>query len=560
MDSPQHEVKPPRVSVIIPSWDGYRNGCVPRLLESVRAQTFTDYELHVIKGVSPQGKAINHGAALSRGKILLVLDDDSRLADETVFQRLVDTLDGEPKIGMAGASIVLAPEATAFQRRAARQFPRFNTPVVDVITDSDLACHGCCAIPSAVFRAVGQEREDIIRGLDPDLRVRLRASGYRVVLVPGARIFHPLPNGWRQLLRQFFRNGYGSAYAWKFQRESVYETHEELHDQTFVAKTSLPYRILRYPLRLLKALFTGQTMRFGAYGAYAFGYVWGSRAQRNPPLPAGRNAKSALKRAVKSTLRLAAPLCRIRRPCARILTYHNIGYSRHDMNVTPEQFREQMAWLQASHRVIALEDCLRMPEGVVITFDDGYQDNLLNAAPVLHALGLPATVFMVAGKAGAPLRLDEAPELCRVMDWDELKRIEDMGLCVGSHTMTHRRLSALDLRAQRAEISDSKSLLEEKLGHAVDTFAYPYGSSMDYTEDTSRFVEEAGYHLAVSNRYGVATPGVDRWTLKRIWVDHTDTLRSFQAKVNGDLDALRFLDSPLGIQGRRILNHVTGRS
>lgn len=265
----------PRVSVIIPSWDGCRNGCVPRLQASIAAQHFADYEVHIIRGVAPQGRAINQGAALAKGEILIIVDDDSRLADETVFQRLVDTLDQDPGIGMAGASIVLAPEATDFQRRAALQFPRFHTPVVPKVTDSDLACHGCCAIPASVFNAVGREREDLIRGLDPDLRVRLRAAGYRVVLAPGARIHHPLPDGWRQLLRQFFRNGFGSAYAWKFQRASVYETHEALDEAQFTPRTSLGYRLVRFPLRLMRALFTGQTMRLAAYSAYAVGYVWG---------------------------------------------------------------------------------------------------------------------------------------------------------------------------------------------------------------------------------------------------------------------------------------------
>ncbi len=205
----------------------------------------------------------------------MILDDDSMLADEHVFQRIVDTIDGDDAIGMAGASIVIFPESNAFQQRASTQFPRFHTPVVDVVTDSDLACHGCCAIPKPIFDAVGREREDILRGLDPDLRVRLRAAGYRVVLAPQARIYHPLPSGWGKLLRIFFRNGFGSAYAYKFQRDCVFETHESLHDATFQPRTTLLYRILRYPLRLLKALATMRFMRFGAYCSYAMGYGWG---------------------------------------------------------------------------------------------------------------------------------------------------------------------------------------------------------------------------------------------------------------------------------------------
>ena len=275
MSAEPTEHAPPRASVIIPSWDGYRNGCVPRLLESIKHQTFRGFELHVVKGVSPQGKAINEGAAKARGDILIILDDDAQLADATVFQRLIDALDADSTIGMAGASIVPPPDATPFQRRAASQFPRFNTPVVDVIRDSDLACHGCCAIPARVFREVGGEREDLIRGLDPDLRVRLRAAGYRVVLAPRACIHHPLPDGWGGLLRTFSRNGFGSAYAWKFRRDTVYETAETLDAARFRAKTSLAYRIIRFPLRLACALLCGKALRFGAYCAYALGYLWG---------------------------------------------------------------------------------------------------------------------------------------------------------------------------------------------------------------------------------------------------------------------------------------------
>jgi len=275
MDEAGVENAGPRVSVIIPSLDGHRGGCVPRLLESVEGQTFRDFEIHVVEGVSPQGRAINRGADQSRGDILLILDDDSCLADETVFQKLVDAIDGDPTVGMAGTSIVVPPDATPFQRRAAAQFPRFNTPVVERVTDSDLACHGCCAIPKRVFEEVGREREDILRGLDPDLRARMREARYRVVLAPHARIHHPLPDGWRRLLRVFFRNGYGSAYARKLHPDSVYETHEDLDATRFTAKTSLAYRVARFPLRLAKALLQGKLMRFGAYCSYACGYCWG---------------------------------------------------------------------------------------------------------------------------------------------------------------------------------------------------------------------------------------------------------------------------------------------
>lgn len=280
MDDQGVNMGEPRVSIVIPSLDGFRDGCVPRLLESVAAQTFRDHVVYLVRGVSPQGRAINEGVELSGGEIVVILDDDSTLADDSVLERLIACLDSDSSIGMAGASIVLSDQASAFQRRAAKQFPRFNTPVVDRTTDSDLACHGCCAIPRRVFEEVGGEREDILRGLDPDLRVRIRSAGYRVVLAPHARIYHPLPGSMHNLLRMFFRNGFGSAYARKFQPESVFETHESVRIDGFQPQRTFLYRLARFPLRLALALARGHMQRFAAYTAYACGYVWGMFAAR----------------------------------------------------------------------------------------------------------------------------------------------------------------------------------------------------------------------------------------------------------------------------------------
>lgn len=254
-------------------------------MQSINAQSYLDFEVIIVKGVSPQGRAINQGVQDSRGSIIIIVDDDSRLADDSVFERLVDCIDGDEAIGMAGASIVLPPEATSFQRRAARQFPRFDTPVVEQVTDSDMACHGCCALRKSVFLEVGGEREDILRGLDPDLRERLRGAGYRVVLSPNTRIHHPLPDGFIKLVRTFFRNGFGSAYSQKFQPDSIFDTSETLGVEKFKPRRSFAFRVWRFPLRLLAALVRMEELRFCAYIAYSIGYVWGMFTAREVVAP-----------------------------------------------------------------------------------------------------------------------------------------------------------------------------------------------------------------------------------------------------------------------------------
>jgi len=247
---------------------------VDALLEALRRQTWPEIEVILVKGVSPQGKAINQGAARARGDVLVIMDDDSRPADERVVERLVRVLREDGRIGMAGASVVPPPEATPFQRRLAREFPRFSVPVVDRVTESDMACHGCCAFPRTAFDAAGRENEEIVRGLDPDLRTRLRRLGYRVVLAPGCVVYHPLPATLRGFLRLMYRNGLGSAQAQRTRPDLVYRTEEDVRraDAAFVP---FPVRVVRYPLRLAGYLLSLRLLRFAGSVAYAAGAVRG---------------------------------------------------------------------------------------------------------------------------------------------------------------------------------------------------------------------------------------------------------------------------------------------
>lgn len=268
-----------------------------------------------------------------------------------------------------------------------------------------------------------------------------------------------------------------------------------------------------------------------------------------------RAHKDRLKRSVKRAMRWVGRWLP-RRPASRILTYHSVGHRGHEMNVTPADFEAQMRWLVRHHPVITLEEAAAGVPGVAITFDDGYRDNLLHAAPVLHALEIPATIFMVSDRAGGVLDGDPEPATGVLMNVDELRALRALGIQVGAHTRTHPRLARLDEAAQRDEILGSKLQLEALLGQNVSSFAYPYGSAADYTAVSVRLAEEAGYALAVSNRYGHNTPVADRYALRRIWIDATDTLPLFQAKVDGSLDGLRVLESALALKVRQWVNRA----
>ena len=246
--------------------------------------------------------------------------------------------------------------------------------------------------------------------------------------------------------------------------------------------------------------------------------------------------------------------------CSRILTYHSVGARDHEMNVTPGAFAEQMEWLAAQCTVITLAEAAQGRAGLAVTFDDGFRDNLTEAAPILQRHAIPATLFAVAGRLGAYLDHDAAREDARLMSWSELREFAAQGFEVGGHSMSHPRLSSLDEAGQRTEIADSLDRLRDELQRPVVSFAYPYGTAADYNELSQRIVQESGCSYACSNRYGINQPGsFERYALRRIWIDRTDTLDMFCAKVLGKLDLLSTLESPAGLRVRRWLNRSSSK-
>lgn len=108
----------------------------------------------------------------------------------------------------------------------------------------------------------------------------------------------------------------------------------------------------------------------------------------------------------------------------------------------------------------------------------------------------------------------------RFLDWNEAREMLDGGMAIGAHTHTHPMLSKLDADEQRKELTQSRTILREKLGISADAFAYPFGSRTAFTEQTQKIVEEAGFRAAFSY-YGTMTNqhgSLKRYDLKRVSV------------------------------------------
>ncbi len=184
-----------------------------------------------MRGDRRQGRALNCGAWLAEAPVLITLDDDTRLADSQSLARLVEAVESDPSLGLAGGCNQIPGEASWLVRAVMTQIPRRSWAPVERITPSDLAEHPCLACRRSVFLEVGGENELLPRGLDPYLRQQVRAAGYQVVVVPGVLYHHLPPSTWRALLTQFFRNGAQSRYATRNFPEWVYETQDEHGEQ-----------------------------------------------------------------------------------------------------------------------------------------------------------------------------------------------------------------------------------------------------------------------------------------------------------------------------------------
>jgi peptidoglycan/xylan/chitin deacetylase (PgdA/CDA1 family) len=170
-----------------------------------------------------------------------------------------------------------------------------------------------------------------------------------------------------------------------------------------------------------------------------------------------------------------------------ILMYHSISHPEFDNDplcTTPARFEAQMLYLKRRRlRGVSMRElCLAVSEGgtrglVGLTFDDGYEDFLSAAMPTLEKLGFSATVFVVAGMLGKENDWEHHGRRTRrrLLRASDVREVSERGMEVGSHTMTHPRLSVLNLEALVHEVGDSRQALSEIVDTPVQGFCYPYG-------------------------------------------------------------------------------------
>lgn len=224
---------------------------------------------------------------------------------------------------------------------------------------------------------------------------------------------------------------------------------------------------------------------------------------------------------------------------AIMLMYHAVttdpGTPAWPWAVSIQQFREQLDFLVAEgYATPTMGELVSVPakrwtgRTAVITFDDGYADNLA-ACEELRQRGMRASWFIVSGSVGkSPQWPADGRPAQRLLNSAELRRMLDSGMEIGSHTVNHVRLTEVDDARLAQELADSRNALEDMLGNAVRSFAYPYGA---WDPRCAGAVKQAGYTGACTTRTGWALRDRDPYRLRRLTVFNHDTLGSFARKL-----------------------------
>jgi peptidoglycan/xylan/chitin deacetylase (PgdA/CDA1 family) len=240
--------------------------------------------------------------------------------------------------------------------------------------------------------------------------------------------------------------------------------------------------------------------------------------------PVTFRARSAVRRAALSAL---SSIPRERRAGVRIVHYHYV------FDDERSRFEQQLRFLAREFRSVSLSEAVvRLRTGrtdgdeLVVTFDDGFRNQLANAAPLLAELGISACFYLVTDLLSASH--DQVERFCRErlhlplpvepLDWDAAANLLELGHEIGSHTRTHPVLTALSPDELERELLGSREELAVRLG-AVRHLSVPYGDRARFSERIEEAARAAGYESCATAIRGRNRGAEDLYALHR---DHLD--------------------------------------
>lgn len=224
-----------------------------------------------------------------------------------------------------------------------------------------------------------------------------------------------------------------------------------------------------------------------------------------------------------------------------ILCYHRvcpeneIGSDSRSLCVFPGAFDRQMRLLKLlGYKTLSpqnLAACLQgrknaPPKSVVLSFDDGYEDNYTHAFPILKKYGLTASVYLVTDFVGKKNSWDSGNLF--LLKEGQIREMAMAGMVFGSHTASHMDMTAEKSGKIREDLLKSKKKLEELTSRFDIPFCYPYSRVND---EARNLVKECGYLCGLSGDHGPLKQDEDLFNLMRIQIFPSNSLFDFWRKL-----------------------------
>jgi hypothetical protein len=196
------------------------------------------------------------------------------------------------------------------------------------------------------------------------------------------------------------------------------------------------------------------------------------------------------------------------------------GYVRYI--VAEKDFRDQVRFLRESNLPLmnVSQSFASSVDGIVLTFDDGCETDLLTAAPILIDAGFNATFYLTTGFLGTRGYLLPG----------QVRELSSRGFEIGCHSMTHRYLDELDAIGLKRELADAKAQLEDIIGRNVDHFSCPGGRWSPKVVETAK---QCGYASVATSRVGRNLASADRFSLARVAVMRGLGISDFRSLCQG---------------------------
>jgi peptidoglycan/xylan/chitin deacetylase (PgdA/CDA1 family) len=224
-----------------------------------------------------------------------------------------------------------------------------------------------------------------------------------------------------------------------------------------------------------------------------------------------------------------------------ILMYHHVveeGNETNKITITTKRFEEDIEYLKdKGYTVISFKELIAYSDGkenlpdkpIIITFDDGYEDNYKNAYPILKKNNIKATIFVVGSRIGITNFNDDSRY--SYMSWDQAKEMYESGLIeIQPHSydlhyykesLKHGQGVLPKIKENKKEhhdrfLNDTEKVMKfikDNVGSDSYVYAYPYGK---YVLTNEEVLKELDFKITLTTQSQYADISNGLYGLKRI--------------------------------------------